>query len=514
MKMIFSRPLFIGISLFQLMLWLALIPLSASAATPPSGTPDFAAIDAYVLSQMQDLHIPGVALGIVHGNQVMHLRGFGIADPSGRPVTPQTSFAISSVTKSFTAVAIMQLVEQGKVALDAPVQRYLPWFRVATAGASGKITVRELLNHTAGIPQSAGTVVLAGTGKETMQQAVQTLSMVDLFAPPGTAFQYNNIDYIALGLIVQVASGQSYEAYVQEHIFAPLQMHNSFTTQDNTGHDGATGYRWWFGLPFSFDFRNPPEDLPAGGIITSAQDMTHYLLAQLNGGIYGSASVLSPTSIAVLHQPVIFPATRTEPYAMGWYALPVDGVTVLTHTGDNPNFHADVALLPQSQWGVVVLRNVNSELPDKTQPYLFSIPAGIIDLLLGHQPHATGLGLDTIFQIVDAIILVLSLLALWSAIRLVRRWQRPLKRTPVGLLRGLVLPLLWEVALPIALFVELPKVLGASWAVGLLYLPDIISWLLGLLALLLVTGMARIVRVVWSVMRSRRTNRGTSAVPA
>jgi CubicO group peptidase (beta-lactamase class C family) len=92
------------------------------------------------------------------------------------------------------------------------------------------------------------------------QQAVQTLGTVDLFAPPGTAFQYNNLDYIALGLVVQVASGQSYETYVQQHIFAPLQMCNSFTTQDTTRHDGmATGYRWWFGLPFPFDFRNPPE---------------------------------------------------------------------------------------------------------------------------------------------------------------------------------------------------------------------------------------------------------------
>lgn len=122
MKMIFSQPrhLLIGINLFLLMLWVALIPLSAFAVTPHRSTPDFATIDAYVLSQMRSLHIPGVALGIVHGNQVVHLRGFGTSDPTGRRVTPQTTFAISSMTKSFTAVAIMQLVEQTKVTLDAP----------------------------------------------------------------------------------------------------------------------------------------------------------------------------------------------------------------------------------------------------------------------------------------------------------------------------------------------------------------------------------------------------------
>lgn len=520
MNMIFSRHLFTGISLFLLTLSLALFPISALAAapavTPHSSAPNFAAIDAYVLSQMRSLHIPGVALGIVHGNQVVHLRGFGTADPAGRPVTPQTPFAISSMTKSFTAVAIMQLVEQGKVALDAPVQRYLPWFRVATPGASGTITVRELLNHTSGISHATGNVVLDEANDVTMQQAVQALRAVELFAPPGTAFQYSNINYVILGLIVQVASGQSYEMYVQQHSFTPLQMHNTFTltSKDTTVHNGmATGYRWWFGLPFPFNHQNPPADLPAGGIITSAQDMMHYLIAQFNNGHYGNTSILSPASIAVLHHPVVLPSTTKDVYAMWWYALPVDGESILWHSGDDPDFHADMALLPQSQWAVVVLRNVNSELSDITQPFLFSIPAGVIDLLLGHQPHPSGLGLDTNFLIVDVLIVVFSLLALWSTIRLVRRWRRPLKRTPASLLLGLVLPLLWEVALPIGLFIELPKVLGASWAVGLLYLPDIISWMLGMFVLLLLTGMARIVCVIWSVMRSRRTNRGTSAVP-
>jgi CubicO group peptidase (beta-lactamase class C family) len=514
-----SRRLFTGMSLFLLTAWLALVPMSAFAATPHTSAPDFAAIDAYVLSQMQELHIPGVALGIVHGNQVVHLRGFGTADPAGSPVTPQTTFAISSMTKSFTAVAIMQLVEQGKVALDAPVQRYLPWFRVATAGASSEITVRELLNQTSGISHAAGDALLDeanDVNDVTMQQAVQALATSDLIAPPGTVFQYSNINYVIAGLIVQVASGQSYQTYVQQHIFAPLQMENSFTltSQDTTRHDGmATGYRWWFGLPFPFTHQNPPADLPAGGIITSAQDMTHYLLAQLNDGHYGNTSILSPASIAVLHHPVVLPSTTKDVYAMGWYALPVDGESMLWHSGEDPNFHADMALLPQSQWAVVVLRNVDTELAYFTQPVLYSIPAGVIDLLLGHQPHPSGPSLDTDFLIVDVVLVVFSLPALWSTIRLVRRWRRPLKRTPASLLLGLVLPLLWEVAVPIGLFIELPKVLGASWALGLLYLPDIISWMLGMFVLLLLTGTARLVWFVWSVLKSQRTNRGTSAVP-
>src|SRR5688572_20038176 len=107
-----------------------------SAARTGNGEPDFAALDAYIQAQMKYLHVPGLALGIVRGVTIVHLKGFGIADPSGRPVTPQTPFIIGSVSKSFTALAIMQLVEGGQLELDAPAQRYIPWFRVADPDAS------------------------------------------------------------------------------------------------------------------------------------------------------------------------------------------------------------------------------------------------------------------------------------------------------------------------------------------------------------------------------------------
>ena len=114
------------------------------------------AIDAYVEEQMHRLNIPGVSLAIVEGDQIVHLRGFGQARPGGEAPTPQTPFFIGSLTKSFTALAVMQLVEAGKIELDAPVQRYLPWFRVADPQASAQMTVRHLLNQTSGLPMLPG----------------------------------------------------------------------------------------------------------------------------------------------------------------------------------------------------------------------------------------------------------------------------------------------------------------------------------------------------------------------
>jgi CubicO group peptidase (beta-lactamase class C family) len=205
------------------------------AATTRSNEPDIASIDAYISAQMQADHIPGMALGLVHNDQVMHLRGFGSADQSGRVVTPQTPFILASVSKSFTALAVMQLVEAGKIELDAPVQRYLPWFRVADPVASARITVRHLLYQTSGLPPSA-----CSTDQITMtlEQFVRSLGTVVLDRPVGSLYEYCSANYDVLGLTVQRVSGQSYATYVQQHIFAPLQMHDSFASEQEARRDG------------------------------------------------------------------------------------------------------------------------------------------------------------------------------------------------------------------------------------------------------------------------------------
>src|SRR5947209_9733286 len=136
--------------------------------------------------------IPGLALGIVRGDRIVHLRGFGVANPAGQPVTPQTPFILGSLSKSFTALAIMQLIDTGKMEFDAPVQRYLPWFRVADRNASAQMTVYQLLHHTSGLQPTAGEEALAGTGEASLEQRVRELSTVVLTQPVGTTFQYSN----------------------------------------------------------------------------------------------------------------------------------------------------------------------------------------------------------------------------------------------------------------------------------------------------------------------------------
>jgi CubicO group peptidase (beta-lactamase class C family) len=494
-------------------------PLSARATDLPHGalntqSADFQAIDAYVASQMQAMHIPGVALGVVQGNQIVHLQGFGVANPAGQRMTAQTPLILGSTSKSFTALAIMQLVEAGKISLDAPVQQYLPWFHVGAPlvpAAASTITVRHLLNQTSGIPTRAVVgASLTGTGDETIEQEVRALKGVTSTAPVGTTFQYSNLNYATLGLLVQTVSGQSYESYVQEHIFAPLHMQQSFVTQSEAMHHNmATGYRWWFGLPIPAYLPYLRGSLPAGFLISSAQDMAQYLVAQLNDGRYLETAVLSPRGIAQLHHPAITMdphAARGDAYGMGW-VISSSGEPSIWHGGDTANFHSDMITLPAKRLGVVVLMNVNGNLAMTTNAQGI-IAQGVQRLLLGQQPPA-GSGFWPRYLVFDAALILCSALVIWSLVRLLRRRNHPLRRRPLSVLVGLVLPVLWEVGLPVWLLISFPSVAQASWPLILLYFPDLGYWLLALCIILLATGSLRLI-----VARTRLRAQGAMPAPA
>ena len=167
----------------------------AASTAPNPNDLDTNAIDRYVAARMSATQMPGLSLAVVKGDDVVYLKGYGRADPSGRPVTPQTPFVIGSITKPFTALGIMQLVEAGKVDLDAPVQRYLPWFRVADPNASKLITVRELLYQTSGISQESTLETWNwGNDDDAMERHVRLLAHAPLLGPPGKTFAYANVN--------------------------------------------------------------------------------------------------------------------------------------------------------------------------------------------------------------------------------------------------------------------------------------------------------------------------------
>ena len=221
---------------------------------------------------MQANHLPGLALSIVHDKQVVDLRGFGTADQSGRAVTPQTPFIIGSLTKSFTALAILQLVEAGKVQLDALVQHYLPWFRLADSTASARITVRQLLNQTSGIPSSLNGLNISEIATMNMEQFVHALKAVALDRAVGSRFEYANTNSVVLGLIVQTVSGQAYETYIQQHVFSPLDMQHSYASIKQARSNGlAQGYQWALGVPVPADDLDLHNAHLGGNVVTDPE---------------------------------------------------------------------------------------------------------------------------------------------------------------------------------------------------------------------------------------------------
>jgi len=493
------------IALACLALVIFLTAATAGAAPSPTALagPDFAAIDAYIAAEMREQRIPGLALGIVQGDQIVHLKGFGIADPSGRPVTPQTPFMIGSVTKSFTALAVMQLVEQGKVDLDAPIQRYLPWFHVADETASAQITVRHLLNLTSGLSNATGKQFQASRDMraDALERQTRWLSTAQLTQPVGATFQYSNANLWPLGMLIQTVSGQPYDVYIQQHILAPLDMGQSFTAVADAQAQGmATGYRYWFGRYLPAD----PQDsghhrgmLPQGGVISSAEDMAHYLIAFLNQGRYNGAAVVSPAGMAEVQRPAVPMGESADPfYAMGLEVGPINGVPTVRHDGSMFNFHASLVLIPEGRWGIILLENAYSVPDDQFGPKrLQGIATGVISLLIGRQPPPSASNWS-VLMLYSAIlgIMVAQAVGMLRSVAMLRRWRARPEEQPrgwLGISRRVVLPLISNASWGLIILVGLPRVVGPL-PVLMVGIPDLGPLLIG----------SGVVALGWGVLRT------------
>ena len=295
----------------------------ACAAAGPGAPPEAAAIDRWVESRMQDERIPGVALAVVRGGEVVYLRGYGVADASGRPVTPATPFPIGSVSKSFTGLAVAQLAEAGALDLNAPVRNYLPWFRAADAQRSGAITVRHLLTHSSGFSTLDGNRhrLRASAAGDALERRARMLRDARLASTPGTRHAYSNANYQTLGALIEAVTGGPYEDYVAEKIFRPLGMRSGFaSTPDRLPGDMAVGHRYWFGRTRATPFLEFDRQLVAQAlVVASAQDMARYLLFNLGPGADTGAAVLSRAGMDAMQDPgalVHAPAWRVCMYQL------------------------------------------------------------------------------------------------------------------------------------------------------------------------------------------------------
>lgn len=462
----------------------------ADATAPAPRFADIAAVDRYVEQQVAKHGAPGLALAVTRDDEVLLVKGYGVAGE--RPVTAQTQFLLGSVSKSFTAVAVMQLVEAGRVALDEPVTTYLPEFTVATAGGAVQITVRSLLHQTSGLAD-AGFPAYTLPQPETIAERVQSLRSAELVSTPGTEFHYTDLNYAVLARLVEVVSGRPFAEILQDHLFTPLDMTNTSavsTTAEarRAAPHLAQGHIQLFGMPIE---RDELDGYLGGssGVISTAEDLAGYLIAHNTGGSFNGAQVLSPASVAALHRP---PPDVDSSYAMGWVLDDdPDGSTVVQHSGVLSTYHADIALLPQHDYGIALLYNYNHALANYA-----GIRNGIVALLLGEQPAGTGPGAAGTGLILAGLIVVTSAL-LYLALRRVPAWARKRRGRPWWR----ILPGIAWTLLPALLVLALPKLIQLfadrvfTHYQILLAMPDVLVWL-GITAVFsLLVGVARLLRL-------------------
>ena len=465
---------------------------------------DFSAVDAYIEAQRQALGIPGMAVAIVQGDQVVYLGSYGEAGKD-RPVTPQTPFLIGSTTKSFTALAIMQLVEAGVVALDAPVQTYLPWFRVADETASPPIPNQTPMTQSRGFSNSAGLTELAAgdLSDQAIENSVRALVDVKLVRTPGAAYEYSNVNFTILGLVVQMVSGQSYESYMQAHVLDPLEMKNSYTSQDQAMQGGmSTGYITFFGIPIAKNVPFNRGNISGGYLICSAEDLAHYLIAQLNDGRYGDASVISPQGMAAMHQPIVNMGVPEDFYGMGWEVSPINGIPAVWHDGENLNYSTFMFMAPVQKLGIAVLSNANGTFVAKATE---QIGFGVLAILTGKQPQPYEKDQAFLMTFGSSIIpALISLLWIgWMVFRFVRRQKppAPARRDARWGFWVIAVPIFADLNLLIMSLVFIPKQWGLPFSGMLAMFPD---------CFLLLVGSAALV-AIWSVLRTVLTLRQPGA---
>jgi CubicO group peptidase (beta-lactamase class C family) len=361
---------------------------------PPAAVTSVAQLDAYLKAITAFGAPPGLSLAVVQDGAPVYAKGFGLADaPRGRVATAETAYGWWSMTKIFTAAAVFQLEERGRLSLDDPVAAYLPFFRVTYPSPHSRtITIRHLLNHSSGLPNNVPALVgwIHHADQPPLDQTAYVASVLPRYSKlvfePGDHGEYTNVGYMVLGAVIEAASGQPYEQYVREHLLQPLGMRRTdFVYTDAMGADVATASHpslslERLALPFLVDNwssyvretthgrmwlnRFYANSAPPTGLIGPATDAARFVAAILAGGALAGERVLSERSVAAMlkdsHVPArhgeadVYPGTQ---YGLGWHIVPEGARQRVQHRGGGPGFGSEMRLYPAERLGMVVIAN-------------------------------------------------------------------------------------------------------------------------------------------------------------
>jgi CubicO group peptidase (beta-lactamase class C family) len=481
--------------------WAAAGPGPQTAGGGQRASVSIEQVERVFVAQLDESGVSGGAVALVSQGRV-DARGVGSAD-GDRDVAADTPFVIGSTTKSFTALAVMQLVDAGLVDLEASVRDYVPELALADARVDD-ITVRDLLQQTSGLDDLAGGPLLASATDGTPLAAIAELEDAQLASTPGETWRYANANYVLAGLVVERASGLSYGDYVQREIFTPLGMTHSSATTDPVGSDVlADGHRFWFGVPVAAEPTRRQATLAAGYLISTAGDLGRYLSMYLAAGLgpdgtrivstEGVETLLAGGPDAVLGS---WADGQDSSYAMGWFVGGPWGEDSFFHPGNTPDTTTMLVLVPARGVAVAVVVGAGNELPVPGNPFIADrVTRNVVHSALGQPvedlPSMRRFYLG--FDLVTLLLLGLAALGLLRAVRAVT--SRSTSRRPVRRWTGVLVR-----ALGVGLLVLAPT-LSYGWGGLWTWAPDL-AFVLAALAVLLAAAAA--LRVI-VLLRGRGT---------
>ena len=313
--------------------------------------------------------VPGVSIVLIQGSESSYY-SYGYADVvEGKRVDEDTLFELGSMSKAFTALAILLLEDQGLLSLEEPVSRYIPWFRVHYKGnfngtsidADVDITIGDLLYHTSGIPFQTLGYIPEGNSDRMLEETVRMITEFQLDFYPGDRYQYATVNYDILGYLIQVISGQTYEEYIQQNILSPLALQRTYMYPEDAAETDklSAGHKITFFSARPFEAAVYRGNTPAGYILSDAVDMERWMRIQM--GLVDIPETYRRVIEKSHEGNTAVTALNNYDYAAGWL-VHVNGSDI-RHDGSNPGFSSMIIMHPESQVGICVLANMNSSAP-------------------------------------------------------------------------------------------------------------------------------------------------------
>jgi CubicO group peptidase (beta-lactamase class C family) len=365
--------------MFKLAIFITLVATSGCSIKPIAKQKlAFEEIDSYLQAQVDTAKLsptPGITIAIVKGNKMVYSKAFGVADlKTQKQLEPGFNFHVASISKTFTAAAVVQLAESSRLNLNEKLTHYLPYFSM-TDGRYAEITIHQILNHTSGMPDIEDYEWgkdISGTGAA--ERWTRSLAALQLRSKPGAEFHYSNMAYDVLGDVIEKLTGQSFENYMATHILSKLGMQNSSFLVADIPDSLRTSPHVRIPLQVSNVYPYNRMHAPSSTLNSNVIALANWMIVNLNKGVYNGNQVLSAKSISRMQAPSFeVDSVSGRSIGLAWFSYLYKGVNIINHDGADDGYVSVLCMVPSGEFGFVILFNSDEVDSHSIKNYVLNV---------------------------------------------------------------------------------------------------------------------------------------------